>query len=219
MKFGLKFRERYQKAEDGSIAEEFDNLVAFLQTLWDKIVDSEGNLKVSLTDNSHGGAGTSPVYVNLGDQVITFDNDIADLQSQISGLSSELNVVGYSTTNLRALNTAPPTLLPAQGAGSIVIPVAWTSKTITTTASGGPAPTLRCRFSGVTLDLLTTLLTGANSIQTRSESGVLNPWGATESANPVINKDILLSASADVGATWVGSVQVKMWYVKVTNFS
>lgn len=65
MKFGLKFREMYQKEAGGSIAEEFDNLMAFLQTLYDKILDADGNIKIPVTDNSKGGTGTAPEFLSI----------------------------------------------------------------------------------------------------------------------------------------------------------
>src|SRR3972149_10394466 len=84
MKFGLKFREGYADVADGNVGEEFDNIVAFLQVLWDKILDSEGNVKTLVTNNNqYGGAGVKPTY-------ITLNESIAGINGNLDGISSQL---------------------------------------------------------------------------------------------------------------------------------
>lgn len=203
MKFALKFREQYADLADGSVKEEFDNLFAFLEILWNKIVDSEGNLKVSLTDNSTGGAGTKPVFQTLS-------STLQDIYSTLGSFSAGGDLQTAELTI--ALNGATSqTIVPAQGAGSIILPIFWSLDTITTTAIGGSAPNIDLRYAGLGTVIADQLNTGANSIQHLIGRGRATTTASHTFSN-IANKDVQCELSATAGGTWVGTCKAKVWY-------
>lgn len=159
MKFGLQFREQYQKEAGGAIASEFDNMVAFLQNLWDKVLDSEGNLKVTLTDNSKGGAGTTPVYVNVGDEITDINNTIAAIPTS----SGPLTFVAVPVT-VAQLQSGSAIQVVSPVTGGTLIPI-WFGYNERRGGTGFTStPTFQLKYTAVAGNLLTVgMQAGANT--------------------------------------------------------
>lgn len=225
MKFGLKFREGYQKEAGGSIAEEMDNIVAFLQILWDKVLDAEGNIKVSLTDNSHGGAGTKPVYVSLTEQFTTVNDDIAAAVAAIpsSLTTSQLNLASGSLTaaQIKCLLTSPVDIIAAPGASKIIIPVAFYIQFNVGNPGFGASVPLRIQYNGATHSMMspsTPVITGANTTVSGRASLNVNAMAYATDGDPR-NKALQIGSTTNIGGctgTGAGSADYRMLYMIIS---
>lgn len=209
MKFGLQFREQYQKEAGGSIASEMDNLVAFLQMLWDKVLDSEGNIKISITDNSHGGAGTKPVYTTLVEQIESMNTDIANAGGTIT--ADGIYLVQQSLTNLQQakLNSNPVVLAASPGANKVALPLALFHEVSVASTYGSTPGKVLTWDTAATVTALTISAASLTSTGIRSRRDV----GTGVSFGPYAtfdlrNKPIYLFATGDL-ATSNGSATMK----------
>jgi len=159
MKFGLKFREGYADVADGNVGEEFDNIVAFLQVLWDKILDSEGNIKTLVTNNNqYGGAGVVPTFQPL-------NTVISNLESSILGIASpEVHLQTTTVTLAERLAAASSPVVIVPGIlGRILIPIGWAFEEVRGGVAFSLTATFSLQYTGVIAANMPTIATGSGT--------------------------------------------------------
>ena len=163
MKFGLKFRENYGQVADGAVGEEFDNIVAFLQVLWDKILDSEGNIKTLVTNNNqYGGAGVKPTYITLNESIAGINGNLDGISSQLGEGLLFADVTAPLARVLTMLTGDALQLVPSPGAGAVITPL-WFLFESNVIVLSGSNPNLTVRWKGTT----TTFTLGSATLTTQ----------------------------------------------------
>lgn len=132
--------------------------------------------------------------------------------TNIANLGSSFVVAGavpftivrfITNAEFAALNATPIVLLPVAGVGFRWVPWLAQISVVKTVASGGPAPTLRIRYSGTTVDLVTAFATDvANSPRSWfNSSSYANPPINSTTIASLDNLALSVDASSGIGAS------------------
>lgn len=168
-----------------------------------------------------GSVSSNPSTTVDGD--IWYNSTTEKLTTKVNGAVVELGESKLVVVELdlvraqcQALDGTPITVVAAPGSGKIAFPMEWSVQTITTVASGGPAPVYRLRWSGQVFDPVANVNSGAASIQ----DFFMNGDGASVQPSPtslIVNVALVVDFSLAIGATWNGSARITVSYYLV-NF-
>jgi len=131
--------------------------------------------------------------------------------------------VGLSEAQFEALNTTPITLVAAQGANKVIMPVAWWMETNVTTAYPNNPIFSLAYASYPTLNILTTVTMTINGAApaTRLQVGQNNnPTDRlfTYGTNDPRNMALVIRANADPDAAGAATAKIHLAYVVMTTF-
>lgn len=145
--------------------------------------------------------------------------------STFATVAGSVNAVTITLTEAQfeALNTTPFTLVAAQGASKVIMPVAWWMETNVTTAYANNPVFSLAYASYPTLNVLTTVIMTINGAApaTRLQVGQNNnPTDRlfTYGTNDPRNMALVIRANADPEATGAATAKIHLAYVVMTTF-
>lgn len=133
---------------------------------------------------------------------------VSDVITSAGSLSSI--EVTLTDAQIKTLNSSPVTIIPAPGANFFIHPIIYDLKKNTVAGAYNTAPTLDLRFSGVVMNLATSLSSTLSTAGTQWIAGNAVGWSSSAT---VENLGVVLFSSADVtGGNGANSLRVTIVY-------